>query len=610
MSKSILLLFALQFGLITLSLTAQTNIIKNGSFVGTPTDPNACIEIIPQGDIKHSDSKAMWKEVPDWDMPDRYGLRNFIPTPDRLCDNSGQFPAYGRTVCNDNVDGYREYITGFLDHTLNSGKSYYFEFYVKILSGSIISHNQFGLKLSKSKPIQRKRASSKYELILDGQGIYIPGSVKINDTWQKITGKFTANDEFSWVTIGGFGESSNTIVGDPNWVWTNIQLYDIGYPEEPCPPIKYVQDTKHYGDYLEAENKLRSGFAVGAPFPATTGNVNINDWAHVVYKAGEEVNLEPGFSTGDGSNFLAYIAPCEESPCPEIPDVDNKEFEFCDDDSHEILCDFSPGFMQSVKWQPNDFLSADNVTNPTFTPTTNSGVKIYQVTITDACGVSKTQQVVVSWTTTGTPPVLSLTNVINEEYEHSFDIITQAESEWLELEIIRKSDGVVVHQSGRVYADDVYLAGVPFRLETPINATSICHDYEVKVRTKHRCNPDVIEETLDWDRSGFCNPKPFVGPLPNVFTPNGDGINDEFCVNVCGAEEFEIEVVSVAWGLTIFTNSGNVTSNFLCLWDGSVNGPLSVNGEMAPAGFYTYTFTIKGCGGEITEVVQPVTIIN
>jgi gliding motility-associated-like protein len=72
--------------------------------------------------------------------------------------------------------------------------------------------------------------------------------------------------------------------------------------------------------------------------------------------------------------------------------------------------------------------------------------------------------------------------------------------------------------------------------------------------------------------------------LPNVFTPNGDGINDLF-VPLTPIEEgdFHIDIFS-RWGIVVFS-----TSNPNIMWNGTVNG----NGNECSEGvyFYVYSFT-------------------
>ena len=56
--------------------------------------------------------------------------------------------------------------------------------------------------------------------------------------------------------------------------------------------------------------------------------------------------------------------------------------------------------------------------------------------------------------------------------------------------------------------------------------------------------------------------------LPNVFTPNGDGINDQLCYPVNNATSYEFEAYN-RWGSKVFSSSGSVIGNQVCVWDGA-----------------------------------------
>lgn len=69
--------------------------------------------------------------------------------------------------------------------------------------------------------------------------------------------------------------------------------------------------------------------------------------------------------------------------------------------------------------------------------------------------------------------------------------------------------------------------------------------------------------------------------IPNVFTPNGDGINDQFKMQACGVYEYEIEIYN-RYGESIFrSNSLNIN------WDGRVAG------KLANSGMFFYSIRIK-----------------
>lgn len=69
--------------------------------------------------------------------------------------------------------------------------------------------------------------------------------------------------------------------------------------------------------------------------------------------------------------------------------------------------------------------------------------------------------------------------------------------------------------------------------------------------------------------------------VPNVFTPNGDGINDAFAVRYTGSEDFYLEVFD-RWGRKFFAAEAADEN-----WPG-----LDANGNSAPEGVYFYSLQI------------------
>jgi gliding motility-associated-like protein len=67
--------------------------------------------------------------------------------------------------------------------------------------------------------------------------------------------------------------------------------------------------------------------------------------------------------------------------------------------------------------------------------------------------------------------------------------------------------------------------------------------------------------------------------VPNVFTPNGDGINDVFVIDGKAITDFNLTIVN-RWGNTIF-ESNDINSS----WDGTANGTPCIDG--------TYFYIIK-----------------
>jgi gliding motility-associated-like protein len=69
--------------------------------------------------------------------------------------------------------------------------------------------------------------------------------------------------------------------------------------------------------------------------------------------------------------------------------------------------------------------------------------------------------------------------------------------------------------------------------------------------------------------------------LPNVFSPNGDGINDVFLVTYTGSQPFFVEIFD-RWGVKYFASKDKLQG-----WDGATEA-----GEALPAGVYYYHLRI------------------
>jgi len=77
--------------------------------------------------------------------------------------------------------------------------------------------------------------------------------------------------------------------------------------------------------------------------------------------------------------------------------------------------------------------------------------------------------------------------------------------------------------------------------------------------------------------------------IPNVFTPNGDNVNDIFTIKSTGVKEITLQIFN-RWGEKLYEFSGDKAS-----WDG-----ITPNGGKAPAA--TYFFFVKATGFDGKEV--------
>jgi gliding motility-associated-like protein len=77
--------------------------------------------------------------------------------------------------------------------------------------------------------------------------------------------------------------------------------------------------------------------------------------------------------------------------------------------------------------------------------------------------------------------------------------------------------------------------------------------------------------------------------IPNVLTPNDDGINDLFSVTINGAKEVKCAIVN-RWGNSVFEYATQISANpiTLDLWDAKLN-----EGKTVTEGVYFYRMEVK-----------------
>lgn len=113
--------------------------------------------------------------------------------------------------------------------------------------------------------------------------------------------------------------------------------------------------------------------------------------------------------------------------------------------------------------------------------------------------------------------------------------------------------------------------------------------YIVSVQNVCGAVTDTLKVTLE-----DCD-LPFI---PNVFTPNSDGLNDFFTIGYRNAVEFKIEIFN-RWGEMVFKSD-----NPQFAWDGTFKG------EWVPAGVYFYVIVSKNGKSKIRNAKGSLTILR
>lgn len=100
---------------------------------------------------------------------------------------------------------------------------------------------------------------------------------------------------------------------------------------------------------------------------------------------------------------------------------------------------------------------------------------------------------------------------------------------------------------------------------------------------------------LDSVRVGVISPDVFVA---NIFSPNGDGKNDELLVQGAEAEDFRFTIYD-RWGSLIFEATHPANG-----WDGTING------KQANLGVYVFSFGFTDRSGESIAGYGDVTVVR
>jgi gliding motility-associated-like protein len=81
--------------------------------------------------------------------------------------------------------------------------------------------------------------------------------------------------------------------------------------------------------------------------------------------------------------------------------------------------------------------------------------------------------------------------------------------------------------------------------------------------------------------------------VPNIFTPNGDGINDAFDISIVGQSLYDLKIYN-RWGGKVFEGTKDGKNNDGINWNGTTYNEGNENGE----GVYYYIFKYKFSEGE------------
>ncbi|MFN3343414.1 MAG: 3-coathanger stack domain-containing protein, partial [Flavobacteriales bacterium] len=169
-------------------------------------------------------------------------------------------------------------------------------------------------------------------------------------------------------------------------VYTKLLIDDVQlFEEDLCADIRAVENTIYWNEtnIYQANIDLYAGLTVNQH--TIDGPVVVKFNSNIIYRAGNQVVLEQGFSTESGCYFEAVIGPCENNPCPAPPFIP-QSLELCGNTTAVLRPTSPPDVGLLFSWSPATYLDNPNSPNPTFTAPPGEGTMNYTLTVTSACG--------------------------------------------------------------------------------------------------------------------------------------------------------------------------------------------------------------------------------
>lgn len=151
-------------------------------------------------------------------------------------------------------------------------------------------------------------------------------------------------------------------------------------------------------------------------------------------------------------------------------------------------------------------------------------------------------------------------------------------------------------ESSNEFIDQKLPEDVPVEIEND-EPDSVEGDQEDSIGPEDKDNDVVVEEGESTSNTGLEQAEEtpekidiIVRPLANVFSPNGDGMNDRYLPELVEATKVSIQVIQMTTGQLVFQ------SNEAVAWNG-----LGTDGQVLPEGPYLYIIEVSNAEGGIDQ---------
>lgn len=199
-------------------------------------------------------------------------------------------------------------------------------------------------------------------------------------------------------------------------------------------------------------------------------------------------------------------------------------------------------------------------------------------------------------------PIIELAPIVEEKIQvpssETREVITEtviSYEELVEIEIVKQDNQEVYFTASNIPENaEVRWSFWDGTFDTNVSPKHFYYktgNYDVKLEVK--IESEIFEKTM----LVFINIPGKIKELPNIFTPNGDGRNDEFFVETENIETFELTVMDAYQNVVYTTNDPNFR------WDG-----MDRNGQPVKDGNYVYVIVAVDYSGNGLHHIQDLSI--